>query len=81
MNEPVVVIAVQAELPSRQIAGENAYSRLQVLVELWKLQVQLHRTPKPHRRFLRVLAPNQQIQAGAMSVQQVGGDVRANVAC
>ena len=43
--------------------------------------MQLRRAPESHRRFLRILAANQKIQAGAMCLQQVGGDMRANVAC
>jgi hypothetical protein len=41
--------------------------------------MQLQRAPQPQLCFLRVSRPHQHIQGSAMTVQQIGGNVRPNV--
>src|SRR5215470_12464461 len=78
--EPVVAVLVEAKLGKRQIAPEDPYLRLQELVDLLKRQVELQRLPQPHFRFVRVISPHQEVERGVMLFQQVGSDMRANIA-
>src|SRR5438477_11853889 len=50
-----------------------------MLVEVREIQVQLQRAPQPQLCFLRITRAHQQVQGGAMSVQQISGNVRADV--
>src|SRR5579864_7132841 len=50
-----------------------------MLVETREVEMKLQRAPKARGRFLCVFAANQEIQAGGMRFQQVGGDMRADV--
>src|SRR5215468_4366419 len=51
-----------------------------MLIKAHKIHVQLDPTPQALRRLLRVLTAHEYIQRGAMRVQQVGRNVRADIA-
>ena len=79
VHEPVIIASFQSELGRRKIAAKYPDLRLQILVELGKRQVQLQRLPKPHFGVSRVAAAHQQIHGGVMPLQQIRGDMRADV--
>ncbi len=79
MHEPVVIVRRQPELRGGEIAAKDPYLRLPVFVEPGKRQVQLQGLPKPQFRVARIAAAHQQIQGRVMLVEQVGGDMRADV--
>ena len=80
VNQTIVVVAVQAELRRREVPRKNPDAGLEILVEAWEVHVQLHSVPQAERGFLRVFPAHQHVQGRAMRVQQVGRDMRANVA-
>src|SRR5208337_3357534 len=69
----------EPELWRREIAAKNPDFQLQVFVEFRKRQVQLQSIPKPQLRFARIAAAHQQIQGRVMLVEQISGDMRADV--
>ena len=79
VDEPVVSIAVQTKLRSRQIANKNSNARLQMLVEAREVHVQLHGLPQSHFGITRIFAAYQQIQARSVLVEEIGRRMSAYV--
>ena len=50
-----------------------------MFVEAREIQMQLQGLPQADCGFLRIAGANQQVQRSAVSLQQVGGDMRADV--
>ena len=51
----------------------------QKFVELWELEMQLHRLPQPDFRLSHIARPHQHIQRRAMIAQQIRRHMRPNV--
>ena len=82
VNEAVVVVPAQPELRRSDIAAEDANPGLEMLVEARKIHVQLQPVPEPNARLPpRLCARTSTFKRSAMCIQQIGGHVRANVAC
>src|ERR1700733_1272862 len=79
VDKPVIFIAIQSKTGQREIAAENPDSRLHVFEEAREFQMQLQTLPEPQLRFLWIFRAHQHVQSCAVILQQVGGDVRANV--
>ena len=79
VHEPVIIARFQPKLRCGEIAAKNPDLRLQVFVEPGKRQVQLQSLPKPQFRIPRIAPTHQQIQGRVMLLQQIRGDMRANV--
>ncbi len=79
VNQAIVIVVGEAKVRRSQVAAKNSHPGLEVFVESRELQMQLQRLPQPARRFLRIAGANQQVQRSAVLLQQVGGDVRADV--
>ena len=78
--EPIVVVVRQS--PKRGAVRSPRKIRMRVcriFVEAREIHVQLQRLPQAACGLLRIARADQQIQRGAVSLQQVGGDVRADV--
>src|SRR5712692_2075565 len=61
------------------MAAKNPHLRLQVFIEFRERHVQLQGIPKPQLRVTRIAAAHQQIQGCIMQVEQISGDMRADV--
>src|SRR5208282_1847809 len=70
---------VEPELRRREIAAKNPYLRLQVFIEFRERQVQLQSLPKPQLRITRIASAHQQIQGRVILLQQIRGDMGADV--
>ena len=79
MHKPVVIARFEPELWRREIAAKNPDFRLQIFIESRKRQVQLQGVPKPQLRVTWIAAAHQQIQGRVMLVEQIRGDMRADV--
>src|ERR1700686_456704 len=79
VNEPVVAVGIKAELRQGYIAAKNSDLRLQVFVKFRKREVQLQRVPKTQLSITRIPATNQQIQRRIVLLEQISGDMRADV--
>ena len=75
-----VVGRVQPKTRIGEISAKNGNARFERIAELRKVQMQLQRVPEALVRLLLRLRAHQQIQAVRVTLQQEGGDVRADVA-
>src|SRR5712672_2085335 len=79
MTESVVTILIQTEARIRQVSKKNPELRLQVFVESPERHVQLHCVPQPNLRVVRIASPHQHIQRRFMLLQQISGNMRADI--
>src|SRR5579864_8628951 len=79
MHQAIVLVAAQAKTWLGEIADKDSHFGLQVFVEARELEVQLERTPEAHLRVGKIAGAHQHVQGGAITFQQIGSDVRADV--
>ena len=79
VDQAVVVVIGEAKVRRGQVAAKDPHARLKVFVESREIQMQLQGLPQAARGFLRIAGAHQQVQRSAVLLQQVGGDVRADV--
>jgi len=70
-NEQPVFVFRQAEAFVREITSENMNASMQLVFELRKIHVQLHRSPQTRARFLGIARADQQVQRIGMIREQV----------
>ena len=80
VSQAIVIVLAQAKESIGKVAPKNPDAGLQKLVEAPEVHVELHGLPEAHLGFMRILATNQEIQAGIVLLKKIGGDVRADVA-
>jgi len=79
VDQAIVIIPRQTELSPRQVSAKDSDPRLQIFVEPWEVQMQLQRMPQAHLRLVRISRPYQHVQRSSVLLQQIGGDVPADV--
>src|SRR3979411_2114441 len=80
VNEPVVVVGTKSEPRRCQISAKNSYPCLHIFIEGWKVEVKLKRLPQAEFGLAQVTRPHQKVQGSAVILQQIGGDMRSDVA-
>src|SRR5207248_114690 len=79
MHEAIVLVAAQAKSRRSQVSTKDTDLGLQILKEARKIQVQLQGAPKTQLRFLWIASSHKYVQRGCVSIQQISGNVRADV--
>ena len=79
MDQAVVIIGGEPKALAGKITAENPYASLKVLVKNLEIQMQLQATPQPVLGFMRITRPHQQVQRCAVFIQQIGGDMCADI--
>src|SRR5882762_9082222 len=80
VNQPVIIVMTESEPRGCQISGKNSYSCLHIFIKEREVEVQLQRLPQPQLGFAQVTRPHQKVQGSAVILQQIGGDMRSDVA-
>src|SRR6476660_3188901 len=79
VDQPVVVVFAPSEARRGEVAAEDPHAGLEMLIKSREVQMQLQSLPQACRSLLRVAGTNQQVQRRAVLLQQVGGDMGADV--
>ena len=79
VHQAIIFVAAQTKPWVSQVSAEDAHLGLQVLEETRKIQVQLQSAPQAQLRFLRIARAHQHVQSSAMCIQQIGGNMRADI--
>ena len=79
VNQAVIIVCGEGKVRRGEITAKNPHASLKMLVKLRKIQVQLQTLPQSESRILLIAGTDQQIQRSAVLLQQIGGDVCADV--
>ena len=79
VDQAIVIVIGEAKVRCSQITAKDPHTGLEMLIKSRKLEVQLQGLPQTARGFLLVAGTHQQVQRGAVLLQQVRGDVCADV--
>ena len=79
MNQPIVIIPGKPELRRGKVAAKNPDACLQKLVKAWKVKMQLQGLPQTQFCLMRIARPHQHVERSPMVLQQIGGDMPADV--
>lgn len=79
MKETIITVAIQAELRVGQIAAKDSNPGLEKLIKALEAHVQLESLPEADFGLMRVSGAHQDVEGGAMLVEEIGGDVSADV--
>src|SRR6185369_15527448 len=79
MDQTIVIFLVKTELLVCKITAIYANAGLQVFVKSLEIEMQLQRVPEALFRLVRIFSAHQHVNRGAEILQQVGGNMRADV--
>ncbi len=80
VDKAIIITLFEPELRRCKIAAKNPNLRLEVFVEFRKRHVQLQGVPQAQLCIARIATAHQQIQSRIMLFEQIGCDMRADVA-
>src|ERR1700730_151268 len=79
VDQAIIIVGGQAKARHREITAKDPQAGLEMLIKSREIQVQWPGLQQAVRSFLRVAGADQQVQRSTVLLEQVGGNVRADV--
>src|ERR1700730_12113484 len=79
VDQAIIIVGGEAKARRSEITAKDPHAGLEMLIKSREIQVQLQSLPQAEGSLLRVAGADQQVQRSTVLLEQVGGDVRADV--